>query len=154
MLRLRRPANPIGWLFAASGLVWSLSVPPVTVILSPRPRTPTAHSSIRSIGKTGLDHPSGPRLMQPQDVPIPSAQDDVPRLLSEHPDVESAGCADLPDTAAVSAVRMGVPVACGGMLAGRSLSTADTAAAPEQDGDTAAAGGRPSMHARRVRQWA
>jgi hypothetical protein len=27
VLSLRRPANPIGWLFAASGLVWSLTVP-------------------------------------------------------------------------------------------------------------------------------
>jgi two-component system, NarL family, sensor kinase len=27
ILSLRRPANPIGWLYAASGLVWSLSVP-------------------------------------------------------------------------------------------------------------------------------
>jgi hypothetical protein len=27
VLSLRRPANPIGWLFAASGLVWSLEVP-------------------------------------------------------------------------------------------------------------------------------
>src|SRR5918996_395370 len=27
VLALRRPANPIGWLFAASGLVWSLTVP-------------------------------------------------------------------------------------------------------------------------------
>ena len=27
VLTLRRPANPIGWLFAASGLVWSLVVP-------------------------------------------------------------------------------------------------------------------------------
>ena len=27
VLALRRPANPIGWLFAASGLVWSLTIP-------------------------------------------------------------------------------------------------------------------------------
>jgi hypothetical protein len=27
VLSLRRPANPIGWLFAASGLVWSLTIP-------------------------------------------------------------------------------------------------------------------------------
>jgi hypothetical protein len=27
ILTLRRPANPIGWLFAASGLVWSLTIP-------------------------------------------------------------------------------------------------------------------------------
>ena len=27
VLGLRRPANPIGWLFAASGLVWSLPIP-------------------------------------------------------------------------------------------------------------------------------
>jgi hypothetical protein len=27
VLSLRRPANPIGWLYAASGLVWSLTVP-------------------------------------------------------------------------------------------------------------------------------
>jgi hypothetical protein len=27
VLGLRRPANPIGWLFAASGLVWSLAIP-------------------------------------------------------------------------------------------------------------------------------
>jgi hypothetical protein len=27
ILGLRRPANPIGWLFAASGLVWSLTIP-------------------------------------------------------------------------------------------------------------------------------
>jgi hypothetical protein len=27
VLTLRRPANPIGWLFAASGLVWSLAIP-------------------------------------------------------------------------------------------------------------------------------
>jgi hypothetical protein len=27
ILTLRRPANPIGWLFAASGLVWSLAAP-------------------------------------------------------------------------------------------------------------------------------
>jgi hypothetical protein len=27
VLSLRRPANPIGWLFTASGLVWSLTVP-------------------------------------------------------------------------------------------------------------------------------
>ena len=27
VLTLRRPANPIGWLFAASGLLWSLSIP-------------------------------------------------------------------------------------------------------------------------------
>jgi hypothetical protein len=27
VLGLRRPANPIGWLFAASGLVWSLTIP-------------------------------------------------------------------------------------------------------------------------------
>jgi hypothetical protein len=27
VLSLRRPANPIGWLYAASGLVWSLAVP-------------------------------------------------------------------------------------------------------------------------------
>ncbi|HET6748351.1 MAG TPA: hypothetical protein VFL71_03740 [Actinomycetes bacterium] len=27
VLSLRRPANPIGWLYAASGLVWSLNVP-------------------------------------------------------------------------------------------------------------------------------
>ena len=27
VLSLRRPANPIGWLYAAAGLVWSLSIP-------------------------------------------------------------------------------------------------------------------------------
>ena len=27
LLSLRRPANPIGWLYAASGLAWSLSIP-------------------------------------------------------------------------------------------------------------------------------
>ena len=27
VLGLRRPDNPIGWLFAASGLVWSLTIP-------------------------------------------------------------------------------------------------------------------------------
>jgi hypothetical protein len=27
ILSLRLPANPIGWLYAASGLVWSLNVP-------------------------------------------------------------------------------------------------------------------------------
>ena len=27
VLGLRRPANPIGWLFAVSGLVWSLTIP-------------------------------------------------------------------------------------------------------------------------------
>jgi hypothetical protein len=27
VLTLRRPANPIGWLFAASGLLWSLWIP-------------------------------------------------------------------------------------------------------------------------------
>ena len=27
VLTLRRPANPIGWLYAAAGLVWSLSIP-------------------------------------------------------------------------------------------------------------------------------
>src|SRR5215211_5392376 len=27
VLGLRRPANPIGWLFATSGLVWSLTIP-------------------------------------------------------------------------------------------------------------------------------
>ncbi|HTE68115.1 MAG TPA: hypothetical protein VK942_05055, partial [Actinomycetes bacterium] len=27
VLALRRPANPIGWLFATSGLVWSLTIP-------------------------------------------------------------------------------------------------------------------------------
>jgi hypothetical protein len=27
VLSLRRPANPIGWLYAASGLVWSLAIP-------------------------------------------------------------------------------------------------------------------------------
>jgi hypothetical protein len=27
VLTLRRPANPIGWLFAASGLVWSVTIP-------------------------------------------------------------------------------------------------------------------------------
>jgi hypothetical protein len=27
VLALRRPANPIGWLYAASGLVWSLTIP-------------------------------------------------------------------------------------------------------------------------------
>jgi hypothetical protein len=27
VLTLRRPANPIGWLFAAAGLAWSLSIP-------------------------------------------------------------------------------------------------------------------------------
>jgi hypothetical protein len=27
VLGLRRPANPIGWLYAASGLVWSLIIP-------------------------------------------------------------------------------------------------------------------------------
>jgi hypothetical protein len=27
VLTLRRPANPIGWLYAASGLVWALSIP-------------------------------------------------------------------------------------------------------------------------------
>jgi hypothetical protein len=27
VLTLRRPANPIGWLYAASGLVWSLVIP-------------------------------------------------------------------------------------------------------------------------------
>jgi hypothetical protein len=27
VMTLRRPANPIGWLFAASGLVWSVTVP-------------------------------------------------------------------------------------------------------------------------------
>ena len=27
VLALRRPGNPIGWLFAASGLVWSLTIP-------------------------------------------------------------------------------------------------------------------------------
>ena len=27
VLALRRPANPIGWLFAASGLLWSLLIP-------------------------------------------------------------------------------------------------------------------------------
>src|SRR5215218_3895490 len=27
VLGLRRPANPIGWLFAASGLLWSLWIP-------------------------------------------------------------------------------------------------------------------------------
>jgi hypothetical protein len=27
VLMLRRPANPIGWLYAASGLVWSLVIP-------------------------------------------------------------------------------------------------------------------------------
>jgi ABC-type sulfate transport system permease component len=27
VLSLRRPANPIGWLYAASGLAWSVSVP-------------------------------------------------------------------------------------------------------------------------------
>jgi hypothetical protein len=27
VLTLRRPANPIGWLFSASGLVWSLTIP-------------------------------------------------------------------------------------------------------------------------------
>jgi hypothetical protein len=27
VLSLRRPANPIGWLYAASGLLWSLVVP-------------------------------------------------------------------------------------------------------------------------------
>jgi hypothetical protein len=27
VLSLRRPANPIGWLYAAAGLVWSLAIP-------------------------------------------------------------------------------------------------------------------------------
>jgi hypothetical protein len=27
VLGLRRPANPIGWLFATSGLIWSLTIP-------------------------------------------------------------------------------------------------------------------------------
>jgi hypothetical protein len=27
VLTLRRPANPIGWLYAASGLIWSLTIP-------------------------------------------------------------------------------------------------------------------------------
>jgi hypothetical protein len=27
VLMLRRPANPIGWLYAAAGLVWSLVIP-------------------------------------------------------------------------------------------------------------------------------
>ena len=27
VLTLRRPANPIGWLYAAAGLVWTLSIP-------------------------------------------------------------------------------------------------------------------------------
>ena len=27
VLSLRLPANPIGWLYAASGLIWSLNVP-------------------------------------------------------------------------------------------------------------------------------
>jgi hypothetical protein len=27
VLTLRRPANPIGWLYAAAGLVWSLAIP-------------------------------------------------------------------------------------------------------------------------------
>ena len=27
VLGLRRPANPIGWLYAAAGLVWSLAIP-------------------------------------------------------------------------------------------------------------------------------
>jgi hypothetical protein len=27
VLSLRRPANPIGWLYAASGLAWSLNIP-------------------------------------------------------------------------------------------------------------------------------
>ena len=27
VLRLRRPANPIGWLYAVAGLVWSLGIP-------------------------------------------------------------------------------------------------------------------------------
>ena len=26
-MSLRRPANPIGWLFAAAGLAWSLFIP-------------------------------------------------------------------------------------------------------------------------------
>jgi hypothetical protein len=43
---------------------------------------------------------------------------------------------------------------CGWVLAGRPLSTRGGAAAPEQGGDTAAAGSRPSRHTRRLRQWA
>ena len=27
VLTLRRPANPIGWLFAVSGLIWSVTIP-------------------------------------------------------------------------------------------------------------------------------
>src|SRR4029450_3682106 len=27
VLTLRRPANPIGWLYAAAGLMWSLAIP-------------------------------------------------------------------------------------------------------------------------------
>jgi hypothetical protein len=27
VLSLRRPANPIGWLYATSGLAWSLNIP-------------------------------------------------------------------------------------------------------------------------------
>jgi hypothetical protein len=27
VLTLRRPANPIGWLYAAAGLLWSLAIP-------------------------------------------------------------------------------------------------------------------------------
>jgi hypothetical protein len=46
LLSLRRPANPIGWLYAASGLVWSLNVPAEAwvdhLVRSGRPLPPAA----------------------------------------------------------------------------------------------------------------
>jgi hypothetical protein len=40
VLTLRRPANPIGWLYAAAGLVWSLAIPGDAVAGPARRRAP------------------------------------------------------------------------------------------------------------------
>jgi len=49
VLTLRRPANPIGWLYAAAGLMWALSIPGDTwvdqLVAERRPLAPAAQLS-------------------------------------------------------------------------------------------------------------
>ena len=70
VLTLRRPTNPIGWLYAAAGLMWSLSIPggPSTIASwSPgRRRGAAAKGRIRASGRGegGQARGGGDRLGQ------------------------------------------------------------------------------------------
>jgi hypothetical protein len=75
VLSLRRPANPIGWLYAASGLVWSLTAPldpwVGQLVHSGRP-LPLAAQLNAAVGESNgcgccCTAASGGRLTAPQD---------------------------------------------------------------------------------------